>query len=144
VGTRVGRTLKSVRDIEIAAQSVGIQPVKYRLLAFGVSSGVAAIAGGLQGQFSTFISPSFFGTALLVQFLTMMILGGVGSMVGSVVGAAFAVFVIEFFRKAQPDWESWQPMVFGGVLMICVAVLPGGLVSLPSRIASMRRPKANG
>jgi ABC-type branched-subunit amino acid transport system permease subunit len=63
-------------------------------------------------------------------------------MVGSVVGAAFAVFVIEFFRKAKPDWESWQPMVFGGVLMLCVAVLPGGLVSLPSRIASLRRPKA--
>ncbi len=69
VGTRVGRTLKSVRDIEIAAQSVGIQPVKYRLLAFGVASGVAAIAGGLQGQFSTFISPGFFGTALLVAIL---------------------------------------------------------------------------
>ena len=142
VGTRLGRTLKSVRDIEIAAQSVGVQPVKYRLIAFGVASGLAAIAGGLQSQYSTFVFPLQFGTALLVQFLTMMILGGVGSMTGSVIGAAFAVFVLEFFRKLKPEWESWQPMAFGGVLMLCVAALPGGLVSLPARLRGLRRRPA--
>ena len=114
-----------MRDIEIAAQSVGVQPVKYRLIAFGVASGLAAIAGGLQSQYSTFVFP--------------LILGGVGSMTGSVIGAAFAVFVLEFFRKLKPEWESWQPMAFGGILMLCVAALPGGLVSLPARLRELRR-----
>ena len=141
---RFGRTLMAVRDVDIAASSLGVNVTRYRLIAFGISAGVAALAGGLYAQVLTFISPNEFGTARLTALLTMIIVGSVIMRAGAVIGAAFIVLVDQFFVKFpafkdSPLSGSYRNIAFGLALMLCIGVLPGGLASIPDRLRTLGR-----
>lgn len=123
---RFGRTLQTVRHLGTLSGSLGVSVLRYRLTAFALSGFLAAIAGALYAQLQTFIFPAMFGMNLLVPMLVMVFVGGAGSLWGPVVGAAFAVVLIEFFQ----DLGDLQAIAYGIVLMLAIAVLPGGLVSL--------------
>ena len=123
---RFGRTLQAVRDLGPLAGSLGVSPLRYRLVAFGLSGFIAAVAGTLYAQLQTFIFPAMFGMNLLVPMLVMVFVGGAGSLWGPLIGAAFAVVLIEFFQ----DLGDQQAIAYGLVLMIVIALLPGGLTSL--------------
>src|SRR5690606_11314142 len=94
----------------------------------------AAVAGTLYGQLQTFIFPAMFQMNLLVPMLVMVFVGGAGSMWGPVVGAAFAIVLIEFFQ----DLGDQQAIAYGLVLMLAISVLPGGLTSLARRVGDSR------
>ena len=123
---RFGRTLQAVRDLGPLAGSLGVSPLRYRLVAFGLSGFIAAVAGTLYAQLQTFIFPAMFGMNLLVPMLVMVFVGGAGSLWGPLIGAAFAVVLIEFFQ----DLGDQQAIAYGLVLMVVIALLPGGLTSL--------------
>jgi branched-chain amino acid transport system permease protein len=123
---RFGRTLQTVRHLGPLVGSLGVSALRYRLVAFGVSGGIAAIAGALYAQLQTFIFPAMFGMNLLVPMLVMVFVGGAGSLWGPLIGAAFAVVLIEFFQ----DLGDQQAIAYGLVLMVVIALLPGGLTSL--------------
>ncbi|MEV0595768.1 branched-chain amino acid ABC transporter permease [Nonomuraea cavernae] len=123
---RFGRTLQAVRHLGQLSGSLGISALRYRLLAFGLSGFIAAIAGSLYGQLQTFVFPAMFEMNLLVPMLVMVFVGGAGSHWGPLIGAAFAVVLIELFQ----DLGDLQAIAYGVVLMVAIAVLPGGLVSL--------------
>lgn len=131
---RLGRTLKAVRDIEVVSGSLGISAVRYKLLAFGIASAVAAIAGGLFAQNTTYLSPHAFRTNLLFFMLVVLIVGGVGRIWGPFIGAIFFVAL----RELMQDNVELGNLIFGGALLVCILILPGGLASLPSRLADSK------
>lgn len=123
---RFGRTLQAVRDLGPLTGSLGVSALYYRLMAFALSGFIAAVAGTLYAQLQTFIFPAMFGMNLLVPMLVMVFVGGAGSHWGPVIGAAFAVILIEIFQ----DLGDYQAIAYGIVLMASIALLPGGLTSL--------------
>jgi branched-chain amino acid transport system permease protein len=131
---RFGRTLQTVRHLGPLVGSLGISALRYRLVAFGVSGGIAAVAGALYAQLQTFIFPAMFDFNLLVPFLVMVFVGGAGSLLGPVIGAAFAVVLVELFQ----DLGDLQAIAYGVALMLAITVLPGGLVSLGARLRDSR------
>ncbi|WP_281690546.1 branched-chain amino acid ABC transporter permease [Pseudonocardia thermophila] len=131
---RFGRTLQAVRDLGQLTGSLGVSALRYRLVAFALSGFIAAVAGTLYGQLQTFIFPAMFQMNLLVPMLVMVFVGGAGSMWGPVVGAAFAIVLIEFFQ----DLGDQQAIAYGLVLMLAISVLPGGLTSLARRVGDSR------
>lgn len=144
---RFGRTLLAVRDVDIASSSLGVNVVRYRLAAFGISAAIASLAGALYAQVLTFIAPNEFGTARLTALLTMIIVGSVVMRAGAVIGAAFIVLVDQFFVKFpsfkdSPLSGSYRNVAFGLALMLCIGVLPGGLASIPERLRNLGRRKS--
>ena len=143
---RFGRTLLAVRDVDIASSSLGINVTRYRLAAFGISAGLAALAGGLYAQVLTYMAPNEFGTARLTAMLTMIIVGSVVVRAGAVIGAAFIVLVDQFFVKF-PSFKdsalsgSYRNIAFGLALMLCIGVLPGGIASIPERLRGLGRQR---
>ncbi|MGI9621213.1 MAG: branched-chain amino acid ABC transporter permease [Acidimicrobiales bacterium] len=127
---RLGRTLKSVRDIEIATGPLGVSATYYKLVAFGLSAFAAALAGAAWAQNSSFVNPSSFRTRLLVFLLVVLIVGGLGRLWGPLVGAIFFVYV----RQELQDTQKLLFLLLGCALMLSVLILPGGLTSLPDRI----------
>ena len=131
---RFGRTLQTVRHLGPLVGSLGVSALRYRLVAFGVSGAIAAVAGALYAQLQTFIFPAMFDFNLLVPFLVMVFVGGAGSLVGPVLGAAFAVVLVEVFQ----DFGDYQAIAYGVALMLAITVLPGGLVSLGKELRDSR------
>lgn len=131
---RFGRTLKAVRDIEVAAGPIGIPAARYKLMAFSLSGFIGAVSGALFAQLNTFIFPDMFTVNLLVILLVMLLVGGVASMTGSVIGAIFGVFIVELFQ----DLGEYQRLAYGIALVVIVRFLPGGIVSIPSRLRETR------
>ena len=96
--TRDGRALIAVRDHYLSAEIMGINLTKYRILAFGISSFYAGIAGALFGHYLGFVSVEGFTIMVSIQFLAMIIIGGLGSVVGSLLGTIFIVCLPEFIQ----------------------------------------------
>ncbi len=137
--TAFGRCLRMVRDAEIATGSLGISATNYKLFAFALSAFIAALAGGLFGQLLTYATPDTFRTALLIQFLVVVFIGGVTRLSGAVVGALFVIIS----RELLQDVGDWQRFVFGVSLVLAVRFLPGGITSLPGKLRALRRTDAH-
>jgi len=93
--TRDGRAMVAVRDHYLAAEIMGIPLARYRILAFGLASFYAGVAGALMGHYVGFVSTESINILLSVQMLGMIIIGGMGSIMGSLLGAAFMVLMPE-------------------------------------------------
>jgi len=93
--TRDGRAFVAVRDHYLSAEVMGVNLTKYRLMSFGISSFYAGIAGALYGHYLGFVSVESFTILLSIQFLGMIIIGGLGSVMGTLMGTAFMVLLPE-------------------------------------------------
>jgi branched-chain amino acid transport system permease protein len=129
VASRIGRAFVAVRDGEVAAQSLGVDLVRYKALAFGISGFYAGIAGGLYSQMLNFVSPEGFDLFQMVLHKAMIVTGGLGSIVGSVLGAGSMIILLEGLRA----FKGAQEIVFGGLLVAFVIFLRGGMVSVIKR-----------
>jgi branched-chain amino acid transport system permease protein len=134
---RLGRTLKAVRDIEIATGPIGISATYYKLLAFGLSAFAAAMAGAMWSQNTAFVNPSAFRQRLLVFLLVVLIVGGLGRLWGPLIGAFFFVLL----RQKLQDTQKLLFLILGISLMLSVLILPSGFASLPDRISESRYVK---
>jgi branched-chain amino acid transport system permease protein len=141
VDSRVGRALRAIHGSEAAAQAVGIDTARFKLGIFAVAGGLTALAGGLYAHYLTFINPSPFGFAYSVELVVMVVLGGVASLGGALLGAAAVVGLVEALRGLLPlvaaahSGAEYEIVVFGLLLMAFMIVLPGGLASLARRPA---------
>jgi branched-chain amino acid transport system permease protein len=97
--TRDGRAMVAVRDHYLSAEIMGINLTYYRLLAFGISSFYAGIAGALMAHYTGFVSGEAFDLLLSVNFLAMIIIGGLGSVMGSLLGAIFIIALPEVLQS---------------------------------------------
>ena len=133
--SRYGRQWRAVRDDEIAAQLAGIDLGRARVLAFVVSSACAGVAGAMLAVVGRLAAPSSFTVVLSLGLLTAVVIGGLGSLTGAVVGSALLVFAQPFItdRGADLGLDSSQaanvaPLVYGVLLIVIMLLAPRGLV----------------
>jgi branched-chain amino acid transport system permease protein len=126
----VGRALRALHTSEKAAQAMGIDIARYKLFIFVLSAAFAGLAGVLYAHYLTFIAPASFGFLFSVQLIVMVVLGGMTSVPGSIVGAFFLTVLPEFLRA----FESIEVLVFGAILVLCMMYLPEGLAGGCNRL----------
>lgn len=140
VDSRVGRALRAVHGSELAAAAAGIDTTRLKLEVFAAAGAITALAGALYAHYLTFINPSPFGFAYSIELVVMVVLGGVASLWGSVLGAAAVVLFVEILRSVLPlvtasgGAAEYEIVMFGVILMAFMVFLPGGLTSL-ARVA---------
>jgi branched-chain amino acid transport system permease protein len=137
VRSRIGRAFVAVRDGEIAAESLGVDLLRYKALAFGISGFYAGIAGGLYSAMLNFVSPEGYDLFQMVIQKSMVIVGGLGSIVGSVLGAGALVFILEALRKVK----GIQEIAFGAILVGFILFMPGGIIGfLKEKVRGWEEP----
>ena len=141
--SKFGRFFISIRESEAAAQSVGVNTMKYKIIAFTLSSAFAGFAGVLYAQCIGYLNPDQFRWQVSLTLLSMAIIGGISSLEGGVLGAIVLTLLPEFLR----GFSAQMRMITYGVLVILVlTLLPDGLISLfgkkPSEIRTMFRERA--
>lgn len=127
IGSRTGLALKALRDSEAAADSLGIDPTRYKLTAFTVSSFVAGIAGAYYAHYLHILTPdSAIGASIMITTLVITLVGGIGTAVGPLVGAFVVTFSLEGLRR----FGDYRLMIYGVLLVLFVVFAPRGLVQL--------------
>ena len=125
---RLGRALRALRESEVAAQAMGIPVQRAKLAAFGLSAFFAGIAGGMFSLYSTYIHPDSLGFQTTILVLTMVVVGGLGSIGGAVGGAIAFGLISELLRQAP----SWQEIAYGGILIVFMMYAPKGVFAFLS------------
>jgi branched-chain amino acid transport system permease protein len=128
IRSRFGRAIIAIRDGEVAAESLGIDLLRFKALAFGLSAFYAGVAGGLNAMTLSFVAPETYDLFLAVLLKAMIVLGGLGSIAGSALGAGIVLVLLEALRAVK----SAQEIVFGAVLLACVLFAPAGLAGFLS------------
>lgn len=136
---RPGRALIAVRDRELAAVSLGINPGMVKVQAFGLSAVYAGVSGGLYAYTVGFISPGSITVFFAISLLTGVVIGGVHSLVGAAIGAAFIQYVPVLTADVS---DALGGLVYGATLIVVMLTVPGGLVDVAAmvsrRIRAMR------
>ena len=137
VRSRLGRAFIAVRDSEIAAQSLGVDLLRYKALAFGISGFYAGVAGGLYSALLNFVSPEGYDLFQMVLQKSMIVVGGLGSIVGSVLGAGAIVSILELLRTVK----GAQEIAFGAILVGFILFMPGGIAGrLKQKVRGWEEP----
>ena len=123
--SRIGRALRAIHNSEVAARTLGVNARILKVQIFTVSALISAVAGSLYAHTMTFISPPSFGFNFSIELVTMVIIGGLGSIYGSFLGAAILTVLPEFLRVLQ----DFDIIVYGLMLIIMTMYMPGGLIS---------------
>src|SRR5690606_28545923 len=123
LNSRSGRALTAIRDNEIAASAMGVDIAFYKTMAFGISAGITALAGGPGAIVVRFVAPDSFTFHLAIVLFLGMVVGGVGWLPGSLAGAAFIVFVPNL---AEGVSKGLSGAVFGVFLFIIIFLVPHG------------------
>ncbi|MGP8014599.1 MAG: branched-chain amino acid ABC transporter permease [Smithella sp.] len=123
--SRIGRALRAIHDSEVAARVMGVNARILKVQIFTVSAVISAIAGSLYAHIMTFIAPASFGFNFSVELLTMVVVGGLGSIYGSFLGAAILTMLPELLRVFQ----NFDIVIYGLMLILMTMFMPGGLVS---------------
>ncbi|MFO1079110.1 MAG: branched-chain amino acid ABC transporter permease [Reyranellaceae bacterium] len=130
--SRFGRALLAIREDEVLAASLGIAVTRHKVLAFVASSVLAALAGAVYAPFAGFISPEMMSTGESVAMVGMLIVGGIGTLSGPIVGTLVFFAVPEFLRIAK----FYRLVILGAVIVVMVLYMPQGVVGL---LAGRRR-----
>jgi len=124
IRSRVGRALIAIREDETAAESMGINTTYYKILAFGVGAFFAGLGGGLFSHYFRYIQPNSFGFLKSIEYLCMVVLGGLGNIWGSVIGAAALTAIPELLRASA----DYRQLFYGAILVIMMRIRPEGIM----------------
>ena len=124
IHSRIGRALRSIHDSEVAANAMGINTSKLKIQVFMISAVFGSVAGSLYTHYVTFVSPSSFGLFFSILLVMMVVIGGMHSVWGALIGATLLTILPEFLR-ALKDFEIF---VYGAVLLLIMIFLPRGLI----------------
>lgn len=122
--SRFGRALKAIRDDEIAAEAMGIDCARYKVQSFAMGGFLAGVGGGLYAHFISYINPSDFAFLKSVDILSMVVLGGLGSVPGAVLGAVVLGAAPELLRFMA----QYRMLVYGVLLVLLMLFRPNGLL----------------
>ena len=131
--SRIGWTLKAIAQSHLVASSVGINEGWYRVLAVGVGSFFVGLIGAAYAHYNMVISPSSFNLGATLWICMYVLIGGIYSFAGPIIGTAILVIIPEFFR----DLKVYSPYVSAAILIIIVYLMPDGLAGLP-RLVRLR------
>jgi ABC-type branched-subunit amino acid transport system ATPase component/ABC-type branched-subunit amino acid transport system permease subunit len=133
--SRFGRAMRAVRDAEVAAESIGLAPVRIKTAAFAISALCAGVAGALFCALSGFVTPSTFAFSQSILFVLVVMIGGAGFVAGPLVGAAIVVLLPEFLAALA----EYRLLFFGALLLFVLWLAPEGLVGTALRFVGRRR-----
>jgi len=151
VRSRIGRTWRAVRDQEVAAELAGINLGAWRVLAFVVSAACAGLAGGVLALVVRLAAPSSFSLVLSLTLLTAIVIGGLGSLFGALLGSALLVFLPPYVTDfgtgvmglSSTEAAQLAPFVYGVVLVVAMIFAPAGFVgTIRLRWGSARAKRA--
>lgn len=134
LSTKTGRALTAIRDSEIAASSMGVNIAKYKTTAFIISAIYASIAGSMIAVVDRQVFANMFGIATSLNFLSMIVIGGMASIPGSIAGAFFITLIPEYLKAIPITNASY--ILTGVLLIIAVMFFPRGLVQIYEKIKS--------
>jgi branched-chain amino acid transport system permease protein len=146
--SRWGRSWLAIRENDVMARSLGIDVARQKLVVFCVSSGILGVAGALLAYFTLVITATTFSLTLAIEFVSMIIIGGLGSVPGSIVGTAIIVAIPQVLQHvgsgtAGSSWWSRntfniQTAIFGLIIIAVLVVAPEGLASFGRRLVRGR------
>jgi branched-chain amino acid transport system permease protein len=150
IRSRVGRAFVAIRDRDLAAEIMGISLFRYKLTAFAISSFYAGVAGALWVSFMRIVTPDHFPFHLSIQYLAMVIVGGMGSVLGSIFGAIFMVLTPELLNVMSTSLSKMVPamgqlfiplkeVVFGALIVLFLIFEPLGLAEIWRRVKAFFR-----
>jgi len=143
--SKIGRNFVAIRDRDIAAEAMGISLAKYKVMAFGIGAFYAGIAGCLLAHYQKWIVPGSFDLSLSIAYIAMIILGGLGTILGSVLGAILItgiphgiVYLTDLFKESHPVFGSlivdFKLGIFGLIVVLALLFEPQGLAGIYRRI----------
>lgn len=140
VNSKVGRAWIAIRENPHAAGGMGINVTKYKVMAFAVSAFYTGFAGAMYAHLVKYIGPDTFTQKQSVMFVTMMLFGGTGSILGPIFGAVLVLLITEGLRT----FEQYQMLMYGILLLIVVVVLPGGIFGETKKLTKRLMAKRKG
>lgn len=138
IDSPVGRALQAIHGSEVAARVAGVDVTRFKTRVFVLSAVVASIAGSISAHYVAFITPGMAGFFHSIELVTMVVVGGMASVFGSIVGAALLTILPQLLQT----FEGWEVVVFGVILMATMIFMPKGLVpSIAQRLRARKPPK---
>ncbi len=143
--TKIGRSFVAIRDRDIAAEAMGIPLARYKIMAFGISSFYAGVAGCLLAHYQKWIVPGAFDLSLSIAYIAMIILGGLGTILGSILGAILItgiphgiLYLTDVLKAGYPALSGlvvdFKLGIFGLIIVLTLLLEPRGLYGIYSRI----------
>jgi len=143
--TKIGRCFVAIRDRDIAAEAMGIPLAKYKVMAFAISAFYAGIAGCIMAYYQKWIVPGSFDLSLSIAYIAMIIMGGLGTILGSILGAILItgiphgiVYFTDVFKESCPAISGlivdFKLGIFGLIIVLTLLFEPRGLVGIYQRI----------
>lgn len=126
IHSRIGRACRAIHSSRQAAQLMGVNVQKLKVQVFMMSAAYASIAGSLYAHYQKYLDPTNFGFKFSVELVVMVVLGGLGSVWGGILGAAIISLLIEY----SSEFAKYGPIIYGLVLMSMVLVMPNGVAGL--------------
>jgi branched-chain amino acid transport system permease protein len=128
VNSDIGRALISIREDELASEAMGINTTRYKVLSFVISSSFAGIAGALFGHFRQFLHTNDFQFIRSIEIIIMIVLGGMGSITGAVLGAIVITILPELLRKLPGDLYGYRLVIYSALLILIMLTRPQGVM----------------
>lgn len=119
-----GRALRALHGSEVASQVVGVEVAGYKVAIFVISAVFASLMGSITAHYVGFVSPNLADFFHSIELVTMVVIGGMASVYGSIVGAV----LLTALPQMLANFEGWETVVFGAILMLCMIFMPKGLV----------------
>jgi branched-chain amino acid transport system permease protein len=131
--SRIGMTLNGIQQSDSLAESIGINCTGYKVLAFSVACFFPGIAGGFYAQYISTINPTTFGFLFTIYVIIYLVVGGMKSFAGPIIGA----FIFSILPEVLRPLKEFQPYFFAGSLMLIIFFMPEGLVGIPKRLKEL-------
>jgi len=119
-----GRALRALHGSEVASRVVGVDVVRYKVAIFVLSAVFASLMGSITAHYVGFVTPNLADFFHSIELVTMVVIGGMASVYGSLIGAV----LLTALPQALATFEGWETVAFGAILMVCMIFLPKGLV----------------
>src|SRR3989344_8416942 len=127
VSSKTGKVFEAISDDEIAAQSLGYDTFKYKMMVMGISGAIAGVSGVYYVHFLRFVDPSFFALPEVIFAVAILIIGGLGSLLGSVLGASVVVIAYETIKYLPLPLEvlgAFRIILFGLIVLLVLLLRP--------------------
>jgi branched-chain amino acid transport system permease protein len=128
INSSKGRAIMSVREDEIAAEAMGINSTKYKMISFIIGSSMAGLAGGLYAHFNSFIDPASFNFSKSIELITYVVLGGMGSISGTVLGTSILIYLPESLRSLSDVFKDYRMLIYALLLVSMMIFRPQGIL----------------
>jgi branched-chain amino acid transport system permease protein len=133
--SRFGITLFAINNKELLAESMGVNTMLYKNIAFGIACFFAGVAGSFYAHYFYYICPYDFTFSQSLEIILYTVFGGVRSIAGPIIGVSFLTILMEALHLTV----EYRPMIFGLALIIVMIFMPGGLIDLGQRLKGIKR-----